>query len=399
MSTREAAVADAAQETTTPTVRRVLRRGILWVVMLVVVLLVAVLLTSMVRGSVQAGVPLAADNPAPGGAMALAEVLRDQGVDVFEAGSLDGVREAVDRADGPTTVLLWDIDLVLETEQHDDLLLLTDDLVVIEPTAFELQDLAPGIAQAGSTGGSFDADCDLPAVQAAETVTATGAAYRIVRDDVDATGCLGDGDRYALVRLERPSATVTVLGLGEALSNGVIETDGDAALALHLLGAHRTLVWYIPTFADLGPGGPTLAELTPPWVTPLAVMLLLTALGAMLWRGRRIGPVVVEDLPVVVRAGETMEGRARMYERSGDRLHALDTLRVGTLGRLARACGLPRTASVTEISDAVAALTGRDRGQVAGILIDAKPTTDAELMRLSDDLLRLEAEARERGRP
>ena len=70
-------------------------------------------------------------------------------------------------------------------------------------------------------------------------------------------------------------------------------------------------------------------------------MLVLVALGAVFWRSRRVGPLVVENLPVVVRASETMEGRARLYERSNSRLHALDALRVGTVARLARTCGLP----------------------------------------------------------
>jgi hypothetical protein len=101
----------------------------------------------------------------------------------------------------------------------------------------------------------------------------------------------------------------------------------------------------------------------------------------------------------VVRASETMEGRARLYERSNSRLHALDALRVGTVTRLATTCGLPRTASVGEVVDAVAALTGRDRTAVADILIDHVPSSDAELVHLSDQLLRLEVDAARAGRP
>lgn len=390
---------DARQSVTTPTVRRALHRTALWVVLLVAVVLVALLITALVRGGARAGAPLAADNPAPGGAMALAEVLRQQGVDVVETGSLAETARAIDAADGETTVLLWDPDLLLDDDQHGQLLLLTDDLVVVEPSAFELQDLAPGVALAGTAGGGFHADCDLPAVRKAGTVTASGSAYRIVRDEGAAIGCLADGDRYGLVQVERASATVTLLGLGSALSNGEIATDGNAALALNLLGRHGTLIWYLPTIADLDGGTVTLSELTPPWVTPLAVLLVAVALGAMLWRGRRMGPLVVENLPVVVRASETMEGRARLYERADARLHALDALRIGAVARLARTCGLPRTASVTEVADAVAALTGRDRAEVTGILVDREPATDAELLRLSDELHLLEAEARERGRP
>jgi hypothetical protein len=51
------------------------------------------------------------------------------------------------------------------------------------------------------------------------------------------------------------------------------------------------------------------------------------------------------------------------------------------------------------VVDAVAALTGRDRAAVADVLIDHAPSTDAELVHLSDELLRLEKDAAERSRP
>ena len=389
---------DPAQESLTPTVRRTARRAAFWIVLGVVVLLVAILLISL-RAGAEAGIPLAADNPAPQGAMAVAEVLRQQGVDVIETATLSETEDALRGLADESTVLLWDIDVLLDENQHDRLLLATDDLVVLDPTFLELEDLAPGIAQAGVADGEFDADCDLTAVEKAGSVDAAGSAYRIV-DATQATGCLADGDRYGLVQTSNGEVTVTLLGLTEALMNGEITKAGNAALALNLLGAHETLIWYIPGADDLGDQAPlSIGDLTPPWATPLVVMLGLVALGAVLWRSRRVGPLVVENLPVVVRASETMEGRARLYERSNSRLHALDALRIGTVARLARTCGLPRTATVGEVVDAVAALTGRDRSAVADILIDHAPSSDAELVHLSDQLLRLEKEASERGRP
>jgi hypothetical protein len=230
-------------------------------------------------------------------------------------------------------------------------------------------------------------------------VDAAGSAYRII-DATEATGCLADGDRYGLIETRQGRGTVTLLGLTEVLMNGEITKAGNAALALNLLGSHDTLIWYIPGVDDLSDQAPlTIAELTPPWVFPFMLMLFAVALGAIFWRWRRVGPLVVENLPVVVRASETMEGRARLYERSNSRLHALDALRVGTVARLARTCGLPRTATVGEVVDAVAALTGRDRTAVADILIDHAPSTDAELVHLSDQLLRLESDASQHAKP
>jgi hypothetical protein len=98
----------------------------------------------------------------------------------------------------------------------------------------------------------------------------------------------------------------------------------------------------------------------------------------------------VENLPVVVRAGETREGRARLYQRSSARLRAADSLRIGALGRLAGLTGLPQAATTIEIADAVAAVTGRERHSIHTLLIDGVPGTDAELIALSDHLAELE---------
>src|SRR5690606_35892180 len=111
-------------------------------------------------------------------------------------------------------------------------------------------------------------------------------------------------------------------------------------------------------------------------------------------------PLVVEQLPVTVPAGEVTEGRARLYERNTTRLHALDALRIGTVDRIARRCGLPRTATVDEVAASVASITGRPAPHVRWLLIDQVPSSDSELVRLSDALLELEdAVARGRGGP
>jgi hypothetical protein len=385
---------------TTPTAGRALRRAAIWIAAAAVLVIAAILAISSATGGLDQGVPLAADNPAPPGAMAVAEVLKDQGVQVVQTGDLDATTAAASHGDA--TILLWDLDLLLDEGQHARLLRASTDLVVVEPTGFELQDLAPGVSQAGGSGGVFDADCDLTAVQKAGSVEADGSSYRIAEgeDAGDAVGCLADGDRFGLVQLDVRGTTVTLLGLSGALRNDTVDSAGNAALALNLLGRHGTLVWYIPTAADLeGQVPPTIAELTPPWITPLAVLLVLVALGAVFWRARRVGPLVLENMPVVVRSSETMRGRARLYERAGARLHALDALRIGTVTRLATASGLSRLASVDEVADAVAALTGRDRSEVADILIHRIPQNDAELVRLSDDLLQLETDTEAAARP
>jgi hypothetical protein len=182
-----------------------------------------------------------------------------------------------------------------------------------------------------------------------------------------------------------------VVGATAALSNERVDELGNAAFALTLLGEYPELVWYIPTVADLTSDvPPTLGELSPDWVIPTTSLLLLTAIAAGVWRGRRFGPLVIENLPVTVRANETMQGRARLYERSSARLRALDSLRIGTVERIGRLCGLPRAATVVDVVTAASALTGIPEPEVRRILLDAEPSSDRDLVRLSDELLTLE---------
>ena len=391
-------------EILTASPRSALRRRAGWIAVLAVVLIgVIVIVVARSSGSASND-PLSATNPAPQGSMALVQVLGQHGVRVIPTDSLEATRTALAGVDSSdATVLVYDPESLMTSEQRGALLSLGTDVVAVEPDLYALPDLAPGVGLTGEISGTFPADCPVTAVQKAAAVSASGLGYRITakKDGVsadegaarDATTCLTKKGASGLVVLPRGGQTLSILGLGSALQNGTIATKGDAALALNLLGAHRTLIWYISSYADLQQGStPSLADLTPGWVTPLLILLSLAGVAAAVWRGRRFGPIVVENLPVVVRASETMEGRARLYSRAKARLRALDSLRIGTVDRLARAVGLPRTATVEQIVNAVAALTGRDRVAVAGLLLDRVPSGDAELVRLSDELLTLEAE-------
>lgn len=382
----ERAVADQAvtDQAVTPPLRSTARRAAFWVAVSLVVLLFGTILALLGRNATM-GEPLGADNAAPGGAMAVVEVLRSQGVSVTATSSLDDTVDAVGEAD-QTTMLLYDPAAYLDQEQLEKLSTLADRIVVVDPYFKQLNALAPDVVREGGVDGPLSADCSLPAVRKAETVSGDLVGFRIDDGSSDAIGCLeSDEGVYSVVQ----SGGVTVLGAIGALTNRQAAEDGNAALVLNLLGEHDRLVWYLPSPADL--------EGTPPppppaWILPVIVLLGLTAIAVGFWRGRRLGPLVVENLPVTVRASETMLGRARLYEKSGARLRALDALRVGSVQRIAKLAGLSRHATLDEIVAAAAALTGRPPTALQLLLVDGVPGTDADLVRQSDELLILEQE-------
>jgi hypothetical protein len=370
----------------------VLRRSVFWIGAAVFAILVAVV-GMLFAGSASESDPLSATNPAPGGAKAVVEVLRQQGVDVTVAASLADATDAMtDGGADDTTLFYFDPDGLLDADQRAEAFAAAGHVVAVDPGFDQLADLSPDIAQAGVVSGEADADCDDAVGENARSITSDGSGFRYTGDDRSAVTCFGAGDGvYSLVRVQTDGPLVSVTGARDALSNEFVADRGNAAFALTLLGERENLVWYIPTVADLADDTPpTLGELSPDWVLPVTALAVLTALAAAFWRGRRFGPLVVENLPVTVRANETMQGRARLYEKSSARLRALDALRIGAVERLARACGLPRVATVDDVIAAVAAVTRADPADVRRILIDAAPASDRELVRLSDELLTLE---------
>jgi hypothetical protein len=374
--------------------RRMARGVIIGIAIGLVFVIVAVLVYSVTRPREREADLLSPTSGSPDGSRALVNVLRDQGVDVEPATTLAEVR-AVDADPAATTLVLYDAYVVLGREQHRELLRVADRIVVLDAVDTQLADFAPGVVyDSNGFGDTFRVDCDLPAAEQAEEVSGWPYLYDIGDAESAVTGCFETADGlYPVVHTRTSGADVTIAGISSAFTNGRILDAGNAAFALNLLGEHETLIWYRPDLSELDSGEiPTAVSLTPPWVTPLVLLVLLLGLAAAIWRGRRLGPLVTERLPVVVRANETMEGRARLYERAGSREHALDALRIGSLARLATLCGLPRRATFDEVIDAVAALTGRSRDNLSDLLVDRIPGSDGDLVELSDDLLLLEAE-------
>lgn len=384
-----------ATDTITPRVRTRLRHGAFWTLAAVGVAAVAALSLAIGGGSADGGRTLQTDSPAPTGGQALERVLEQHGVNVHSVSTLDDAHTALKRHDD-ATLLLYDTQGFLPPDQVPDLVTAAGKTVLVQPDFRTLHRSAPGVLMAGPAEDDqavARAECEVPAAHRARTATLSDT-YRI-DDQTDAEGCFAvDGDSYGLVAVQTGNAHVTVWGNAAAFTNDEITHAGNAALALGLLGGTENVVWYLPSAADAGGSLPSLGDLTPGWLVPTTVLLMLTAASAILWRGRRFGALVVEDLPVVVPARETVEGRARLYARADARLRALDTLRMGSLGRLARMLGLSRQTDADQIVTRAAAILSEPAADLRDLLIDAHPRTDSDLMAYSTLLTEVERRVR-----
>lgn len=373
-------------------------RRLRWLVAVLAVLLIGVLAT-VLPAPARSTTPLAPDNPRDNGARAVAEVLGDQGVTV-EYVRTSG--EAVAAADAGSTLLVTS-DWLLTDAQVADLAGTAADLVLLEPSTLlraTVDDLDTGWSST-TDARPLEASCTDPDATAAGTVSGVGSGV-LPRTGTEAAGSVlcfplpgTDPPTYLYAVTDTGDRRVTVLGDAGLLTNARVAEAGNAALALRTLGRNPHLVWYVPSATDLGAdaaSGPGLGDLLPPAARLALLQALVVVLALALWRGRRLGRVVVEDLPVVVRTAETTRGRARLYRASRSYGHAAASLRAGTADRSARRLGLPRSAAAPEVVAAIARAARRDEADVADLLYGPPPTSDAGLELLARRLDQLESE-------
>jgi hypothetical protein len=286
---------------------------------------------------------------------------------------------------------------LLTLEQVQELRSTGADLVVIA-TAREdvVQELAPDLTVLPAGGSTvLDPDCALPLAVRAGRASTGGTTYPVSPGAPPLAACYPVEGSPSLVVLDEEGRRLVLLGSSAPLENDQLAKEGNAALALGLLGARERVVWHVPAVADF-PTEPQASffDLVPLWVTGLVLQVGLAVVLLALWRARRLGPVVPETLPVMVRAAEATEGRGRMYRRAGARDRAAERLRDAARSRLAPALGQPGRIDPATLVAAVARRTGRPGSAVQGLLYGATPVDDAALVSLADDLDALERAVR-----
>lgn len=337
--------------------------------------------------------PLDPDNPGREGAQALARVLADEGVHVTVVRSADALEETT--TDAATTVLVTSTGNLgpstlerLRAATPDALLVLTEPGIPVT----DRLGLEPGspVADAGTRAADC-VDADLAArLDDLEIRVARGTEY-------PARGGCWFGSGGALVA--QPEEGVLLLGAPDLLRNAAMLEADHAAVALRLLGQRDRLVWYVPDYADLAASDRvSLASLLPDWIRPGLWLGAFALLALVLWRGRRLGALVTEPLPVVVKAIETTRSRGRLYRKVNDRAHASAALRSAARTAAAERLRLPSTTDPDALARDVARHVGRPVDEVARLLHPAAsvPSTDLDLIALADALATLDREVRHR---
>jgi hypothetical protein len=347
--------------------------------------------------------PLDPESTGQAGSRALAQILRAQGVDVVK---VTRSTELARRVDGGSTLVVVNPALLGPEQLERVADAGAGEVVLVTPNANTLGVLAPDTEVAGieetrvlGPGG----DCRDPGAAVAGEVAAGSHLYRADAADTRADVCYpypgADGAGSYLVVTGADDRRLRIVGQSRILQNQYLADDGNAALALRTLGARDSLVWYVPDPLEVSDAGapPTLPSLVPDWVRLVGVQLVIAALVALVWRARRLGRLVPEPLPVVVRAAETEEGRARLYRQAGARGRAAATLRTAALRRLASRLAVPSGATPEQVAAVAAETLGRPGPEVHDVLLGPSPADDGALVALADELDTIERQVA--GRP
>ena len=359
------------------------RRSWRWAVVILLVLAVLAGLDAYLTAP-RPGTPMDPGSTDPDGAHALVALLRDGGVEVVVA---DGIAD-VEREARPDTLILVAQSQYLTDTTLDRLAQVPGDLLLVEPTVRTREALLPGIRVSGASTFDSNPDCALREANRAGSIRFGASDTYRAKDGRTMTSCY-DG---SLVRFRDHGRTVTAVGSTDFMTNGGLLQAGNAALAMNLAGDRPRLIWYAPHRVE-GESSSTasLFDLVPDNVNWIVVQLCLVVLLVAVWKARRPGPLVAEELPVVVRASETVEGRGRLYRSRRARDRAAAALRTATLQRLLPRLGLGPDAPPTAVVPTVAQRSGADAGFVSYHLFGPPPTTDGDLLQLAralDDIER-----------
>ncbi|WP_298890483.1 DUF4350 domain-containing protein [uncultured Serinicoccus sp.] len=387
---------------------RAVRRWAPWVLLVLVAAVLAALLSTP-----RSGEPLSPVNNGPDGAQALAEVLRQEGVDVEIVAGTTGLDPP---SLGPGTTVLLPHTRYLGPETGPDLvagLADLDQLVVLaDGTGGVGASLGLDVEESWGAGIPVAADCSVPWAREGDQLVGWDVLLAAGSQDRPATtACFPPGEGHnlggaregAVLVLEQDGSRprTVVAGIGPTWTNARITEGANAAVALRLLGGSDRLVWVQPQPSDLGlEAAGSLWDVLPSTLTPALWVVGGGVLALALWRGRRLGAVVTEPLPAVVRSTETTVSRARLYHQAHDSRHAARAVQSGARRRLAPLLGLPTTTGADRLAEVVSRVSGRPLDQVRHLLLEPGAAgDDAGLLVLVREIHALEDELRRRDRP
>lgn len=352
-------------------------------------------------------------SPAPSGTKALAEVLKDEGVDITlvhfpdeipdsTAGSTvaiigstyltdDQFVEAIDKARDADRIVLVDIDEWILQEID---LSFTVDYSRVDYSRPSPETNADTVPEENARELSVKDNPCSDIFGKAREISNSSWFYEPTAEVTDYRMCFTDDiGGYIIALAPRDNLPQTVLfEVGDIFTNESITDYDNAAAALTLLGSNEKLIWYFPQpdiNFTIDPTEGTYWVFFPDWFFPASYLLLFITLAVMVWKGRRFGRLATERLPITIKSTETTRSLGRLYERSSDTGVTLTHLQEDTRRRLIRLLNLPPTTSTDIVVTAIANRTERDPDQVRHLLYGSLGGPESHMLGLANELAAL----------
>ena len=355
--------------------------------LLIAFAVLVVLAAALIPHSRYNDAPVGIRNRGADGAHALAQVLGDHGVAVREVSASEAATVGED-----TTLVV-----IFPSRMHDSVARAVETRAnVIYVGLEEDYGSSPYTGGLESTRNWVYSDDSSPQCSSEIAQRATSLAFSTYQVRGTSPGwqtCFPTPDgSYAYAERDEPGRFRALIPDSARLRNREILRRGNAALAINSIGRTPKVAWYSPTRADrIQASGQ--ASVMSPYVAPAFLTVVSALMFAALARGRRLGPLTPEHLPVEVPAAETLVGKARLMRTHRTYEHAATALRSEAASRIAASLGVSTYADQETLAHAIEQ-RGLRASRSSKLLWGPAPSSERDLVRLIHDLDALEKEIR-----
>lgn len=326
------------------------------------------------------GVYLDPKSPGPYGTKALVLLLEELGAQV------DVVRDL--------PLVGYDVALVLEDYLGDEELDAMDSWVNEGGTLVVADPYSPLIPFDYVFNPEPDAiavnDCHIPALKGIKALSGT---YQLLQEDGVAQACFGDGTSGQVVIGPKGNGTLVALANPELLVNENIGNEDNAVLAGALLSPKPGMkLAIVAGSANFGGGPDTIYELMGDRSFQGIYQLVIGFLIYALWRARRLGKPVCEDLPVELSASDLVRSTGNLLRKAQCREQVGQLLKSDLRRRLVRRLNLGAGLAAENVAEIASARTGIPIEKFKSALLPSPIDTDGDLVALGVAIEKIDQE-------
>lgn len=316
------------------------------------------------------------------GAAGYVHLLKARGYDVDVARNGLTIQTALNQAGADTTVMVAPDAAVygglgrsLQRSKASRIVLLSPSQQILSAAKIDAERLDRQSAVSTSTRPECSSELTAPVREVPASLSSTSYetenASAVCFPTVPAVQGVSRG---GLLVFDKPNQTTIVLGTVHPLTNGYLATKDSAALGLSLVKGTKKVVWIDPKLADFKNTTPTRQQPSRDlpqklsWMNSLKWWALFLIAMVGVWRGRRLGRIVTEYLPVMVKSSETARGLGRMYSSSKSYERSLQLLQSAASVRIAKLLGVHPSTSQQDLIVIIAQSLGRQEPEISTIL-------------------------------